>query len=281
MSRPLRIEYAGALYHVTSRGNERKPIYREEVDFHLFLDVLSDVCDRFNWVIHSWCLMTNHYHLVVETPDGNLSAGMRQLNGVYTIRFNRRYGRVGHLFQGRYKAILVDKSSYLLELSRYVVLNPVRARMVDHPSDWLWSSYRFTLGKEPSPEWLATDAMLRLFSDDHKRACERFVAFVLAGVGSDIWVHLKQQIYLGDDRFISNKQQYIKKPMQGKTLSEVPHKQRRKPAHPLEFYHTSYDSTEAAVCASFGSGGYTQKAIADYFGLHYSTVSKMISRQKN
>ena len=140
-------------------------------------------CDRFNWVVHTWCLMTNHYHLVVETPDGNLSAGMRQLNGVYTLRFNRRYGRVGHLFQGRYKAILVDKSAYLLELSRYVVLNPVRARMVEHPGDWLWSSYRFTLGEVPSPDWLATDAMLLQFSVDRKRACERFVAFVLQGVG--------------------------------------------------------------------------------------------------
>ena len=279
MSRPLRIQYAGALYHVTSRGNERKAIYREEVDFNLFLDVLAEVCDRFNWVIHSWCLMTNHYHLVVETPDGNLSAGMRQLNGVYTTRFNRRYGRVGHLFQGRYKAILVDKSAYLLELSRYVVLNPVRACMVDHPGDWLWSSYRYTLGELHSPDWLATDAMLLQFSDHREQACERFVAFVLAGVSMNLWMHLKQQIYLGDDQFVSDQQQYIDKPANGKTLSEIPHKQQRKPARALGFYQASNESTEAAVCAAFASGSYTQKAIADYFGLHYSTVSKMLARQ--
>lgn len=108
MSRPLRLEYAGALYHVTARGNERKAIYREEADFEMYLGVLAEVCKRFNWVIHSYCLMTNHYHLLVETPDGNLSQGMRQLNGVYTQRFNRKYQRVGHLYQGRYKAILVD-----------------------------------------------------------------------------------------------------------------------------------------------------------------------------
>ena len=279
MSRPLRIEYAGALYHVTSRGNERKAIYREKSDFNLFLDTLADVCDRFNWVIHSWCLMTNHYHLVVETPDANLSAGMRQLNGVYTTRFNRRYGRVGHLFQGRYKAILVDKYSYLLELSRYVVLNPVRASMVEHPGDWQWSSYRYTLGELDSPDWLATDAMLLQFSEDRERACERFVTFVLAGVGINIWVQLKQQIYLGDDQFVSDQQQYIEKPVKAKALSEVPHKQRRKPPRPLDFYQASCDSMESAVCAAFGSGGYTQKAISDYFGLHYSTVSKMIARQ--
>lgn len=279
MSRPLRIEYEGALYHVTSRGNERKSIYRDEVDYHLFLDVLSEVCDRFNWVIHSWCLMSNHYHLVVETPEANLSVGMRQLNGVYTMRFNRRYRRAGHLFQGRYKAILVDKSAYLLELSRYVVLNPVRAGLVDHPGEWLWSSYRYTLGELASPDWLAADAMLLQFSQIRERACERFVAFVLAGVGIDIWGQLKQQIYLGDDHFVVDQQRYIAKLVEDKKdLSEVPHKQRRKPACTLEFYQSSCDSIEGAVCTAFRSGGYTQKAIANFFGLHYSTVSKMIRK---
>ena len=281
MSRPLRIEYAGALYHVTSRGNERKPIFREEADFALFLDVLAEVCERFNWVIHAWCQMTNHYHLVVETPNGNLSAGMRQLNGVYTLKFNHRYGRVGHLFQGRYKGILVDKSAYLLELSRYVVLNPVRARMVNRPEEWQWSSYLYTLGELPSPEWLATDAMLLQFSKDRVQACDRFAAFVLQGVGINIWLNLKQQIYLGGDQFVEEQQQYIEKPIIGETLAEVPYKQRRKPAKPLVFYKDRHASTESAVCAAFNSGGYTQKTIADFFGLHYSTVSKMIARQRS
>ncbi len=178
MSRPLRLEYAGALYHITSRGNERKPIFLEEADFELFLEVLDEVCERFNWVIHSWCQMTNHYHLLLETPDANLSAGMRQLNGVYTVRFNRRYGRVGHLFQGRYKSILVDKSSYLLELNRYIVLNPVRAGMVGHPEDWPWSSYLYTLGRVKSPAWLAIDPTLLLFGQNRQSACERFMYFV-------------------------------------------------------------------------------------------------------
>ena len=181
MSRPLRIQYAGALYHITSRGNERKPIYQDEADFRLFMATLEEVCDRFNWVIHSWCLMTNHYHLLVETPDANLSVGMRQLNGVYTVRFNHRHGRVGHLFQGRYKGILVDKSAYLLELNRYIVLNPVRANMVEAPEDWPWSSYRYTLGQCPSPPWLATDATLLLFANDRKVAIDRFTSFVACG----------------------------------------------------------------------------------------------------
>lgn len=138
MARPLRIEYAGALYHVTSRGNAQEAIYREDKDRRDYYSVVAEVCERFNWVIHAYCLMDNHYHLLVETPEGNLSKGMRHLNGVYTQRFNQNHARVGHVFQGRYKAILVQKESYLLELARYIVLNPVRARMVRSAKDWPW-----------------------------------------------------------------------------------------------------------------------------------------------
>ena len=142
MARPLRLEYAGALYHVTSRGDGREAIFLADGDRRLFLEVLAGVWSRFNWTVHAYCLMTNHYHVLVETPDANLSKGMRQLNGVYTQRFNRTYSRSGHVFQGRYKAILAQKEAYLLELARYVVLNPVRARMVRTTADWPWSSYR-------------------------------------------------------------------------------------------------------------------------------------------
>ena len=144
MSRPLRIEFAGALYHVTSRGNRQEAIYLNDSDRHDFLSILKQVQERFNWLIHAYCLMDNHYHLLVETPDSNLSQGMRQLNGVYTQTTNKTHGKVGHVFQGRYKAILIQKESYLLELARYIVLNPVRARMVRNAKTWLWSSYRDT-----------------------------------------------------------------------------------------------------------------------------------------
>src|SRR4030066_2354760 len=126
MARPLRIEYPGAVYHITSRGNEKKLIFKDERDPEILLDTLSQVDKRYNWLCHAYCLMNNHYHLIIETPDGNLSSGMRQLNGVYTQAFNRQHNRVGHLFQGRYKAILIQKDSHLLEVCRYVVLNPVR-----------------------------------------------------------------------------------------------------------------------------------------------------------
>jgi REP element-mobilizing transposase RayT len=153
MARPLRLESAGALYHVTVRGNERRSIFLGDEDSGrvVFLDVLGATCERFNWALHAYCLMTNHYHLLVETPDANLSKGMRQLNGVFTQFVNRTHPRVGHLFQGRFKAILVERERYLLELCRYVVLNPVRAGVVAAPGDWPWSSYRATLGETPAP----------------------------------------------------------------------------------------------------------------------------------
>ena len=161
MARPLRIEFPGALYHVTSRGDGRDDIYFEDQDRELWLNVLDLVCGRYNWIIHAYCQMGNHYHLLIETPDGNLARGMRQLNGVYTQRFNQAHNRVGHVFQGRYKAIIVQKDAYLLELSRYIVLNPVRAHMVRTARDWAWCNYRATAGMASAPKWLDTDRLCR------------------------------------------------------------------------------------------------------------------------
>lgn len=129
MSRPLRLEFPDALYHVTSRGDRRENIYDDSTDKELFSSIFGQVISQFNWICYAYCLMDNHYHLLIQTPDSNLGKGMRQLNGVYTQTYNRRHHKVGHLFQGRYKSILVDEEAYLLELSRYIVLNPVKAGM--------------------------------------------------------------------------------------------------------------------------------------------------------
>jgi REP element-mobilizing transposase RayT len=144
MARPLRLEFDGAVYHVTSRGNARGDIFHDDGDRNVFMETLGKVVNRFNWRCHAYCLMNNH--LVIETPEGNLSKGMRQLNGLYTQGYNRRHRTVGHLFQGRYKAILIQKESHLLEVCRYVVLNPLRAQATDRVEQWKWSSYRATAG---------------------------------------------------------------------------------------------------------------------------------------
>ena len=275
MSRPLRIEFAGALYHVTSRGDGREEIYLGDEDRELFLDVLGEACEGFNWAVHAWCQMTNHYHLLVETPDGNLSKGMRHLNGVYTQRFNREHERVGPVFQGRFQAILVEKESYLLELARYIVLNPVRAGMVESAEHWRWSSYRFTAGLAPSPPWFDRDWLLGEFGARRDVAVRKYMEFVADGVQqSSPWRMLKQQIFLGGDAFVTKAQAG----MVGQNLSEVPRIQRRARPKPLAFFAKKAPNRHEAMFLAYRSGGYTLKEIGDYFGVHYSTVSRALKQ---
>lgn len=275
MSRPLRIELSGGLYHVTSRGDRREDIYLNDEDRVAWLDILGAVCKRFNWACHAWCEMTNHYHLVIETPEGNLSLGMRQLNGVYTQYVNRTHDRVGHVFQGRYKAILVEKEAYLLELSRYVVLNPVRAGMVKRPEQWAWSSYRAMLGQADRPPWLHTDWILGQFATRRSRAVEKYVDFVRAGVGlPSIWDGLRSQIYLGSEKFVERLQR--KAPTEA-DLGEIPRMQRRPIAKPLATYaKAAGDDRDRAIAQAYASGDYTMKQIAEHFAVHYSTVSRAV-----
>ena len=183
MSRPLRIEYPGAFYHITSRGNAKMPIFDNDEDRECFIRILEDVVKRFNWVVHAYCMMDNHYHLLVETIDGILSKGMRHLNGVYTQCFNRRHDRVGHIFQGRFKSILVNRESHLLELCRYVVLNPVRAGMLKQMDQYRWSSYKATAGLEEKPEFLTVDWILSQFDMKKAEAEKAYKKFVHAGIG--------------------------------------------------------------------------------------------------
>ena len=151
MSRPLRIEYPGALYHIFIRGNSGNPIFTSDKDRELFLKILGNTIIRYRWICHAYCLMNTHYHLLLETPLANLSKGMRHLNGVYTQKYNNINNHLGHLFQGRYKSILVEKDNYLLAVSRYIILNPVKSNLVDNPKDYYWSSARFNFGLEKSP----------------------------------------------------------------------------------------------------------------------------------
>lgn len=277
MARPLRIEFAGALYHVTTRGNGRNEIYLNDSDRALFMSVLGETCDLFNWAVHSWCLMGNHYHLLVETPDANLSKGMRYLNGVYTQRFNRAHSHVGHLFQGRFKAILVEKESYLPELARYIVLNPVRAGMVEDAGEWRWSSYLMMTGRYPPPEWFDREWLLGLFGEEPQAALHQYMQFVAEGVAQPSpWSRLKKQIYLGSDRFISRTESELSAAQGGR--SEIPQAQQRPIPRSLDHYSAISNSRDEAIIAAYHSGGYTLKEIGDHFSLHYSTVSRVVHR---
>ncbi|MPW37212.1 MULTISPECIES: transposase [Vibrio] len=276
MSRPLRLEFAGALYHITSRGDQKQVIYFQDSDFQLFLNVLGDVCETYNWVVHAYCLMPNHYHLLIETPEGNLSRGMRQLNGVFTQAINRKYERVGHLFQGRYKAILVEKESYLTELCRYIVLNPVRAGLVKDVNMWRWSSWHNILGNITSPKWLFTDTLLQQFSMEREHAIQAYIKFVAKGNNVKIWEHLQHQVFLGSKTFVEE-HQYRLSAKQGDVM-EIPSHQRRAPAKSLKQYDARSKNQAEAMCQAYHSGAYTLKQIAEYFGVHYSTVSRTLAK---
>ena len=277
MSRPLRLELAGGLYHVTSRGDRREDIYADDTDRLAWLEVLTQCCERFNWAIHAWCQMSNHYHIVVETPEANLSAGMRQLNGVYTQKVNRRHHRVGHVFQGRFKGILVERDSYLLELARYVVLNPVRAGIVKQVRQWKWSSYLAMVGKAPRPEWLHTDWLLGQFGTSRARQIARYIEFVQEGIREPgVWDGLKGQVFLGSDAFVQAMQAELEAAAKH-TQREIPRLQRRALARSLDYYRGAFEDTKTGMAAAYATGDYTLQAIADAFGVHYSTVSRAVS----
>ncbi len=273
MARPLRLELSGGVYHVTSRGDGREDIYLSDADRAAWLDVLGQVCERFNWMCHAWCQMTNHYHILIETPEANLAQGMRQLNGVYTQYFNRAHDRVGHVFQGRYKAILVERDSYLLELARYVVLNPLRAKMVKRLETWEWSSYLATCGQAPSPDWLQTDWILGQFGQRRSSAIAKYVAFVHEGARlPSVWAQLQGQIFLGSEAFVQKMQAQIE---QKPTLGEIPRVQRRAITQSLAGFEQRYPRNEA-MARAYLSGQHSMAAIAQHFRVHYSTVSRAL-----
>ncbi len=204
MSRPLRIEYPGAFYHVTSRGNKRLPIFLNDLDRKHFLTLLAATCVTFNWRCHAYCLMDNHYHLLIETLEANLSAGMRNLNGIYTQDFNYHHNTVGHLLQGRYKAILIEEEIYLQEVTRYIALNPVRAKLVRQPARWKWSNFAATSGLIAAPAFLTVNATLQKFSKIKIKAQQRYAEFVLTGIHEPSpFIELSAKNILGSPQFIA------------------------------------------------------------------------------
>ena len=274
MSRPLRLEFPDALYHVTSRGDRREDIYEDNVDRQRYLDVFEEVIKQFNWICYAYCLMDNHYHLLIQTPEGNLSKGMRQLNGIYTQAYNRRHNKTGHLFQGRYKAILVDEDAYLLELSRYIVLNPVKAHMVKQAKHWKWSSYCATIGRESIPQWLSADHLLTQFSKQRKTAIRKYESFVQEGLmNGPIWTELSNQIFLGDAAFIEKMQSHLSGQQND---VQIPKVQKRAKPKPLDYYERHSENRNDALITAYASGDYSYEELGRYFALHFTTVGRII-----
>jgi REP element-mobilizing transposase RayT len=283
MARPLRIEFPGAVYHITSRGDRREDIFADEEDRQALLQALGQALARFDAQLLAYCLMSNHYHFVLHTRKANLSLLMRHVNGVYTQTYNRRHGKVGHLFQGRFKAILVDRDAYLLEVCRYVDLNPVRARVVRKPGAWAWSSYRAHIGRAPAPVWLDTEGLHGYLlghvprgAADRRRAAQRYAELVAAVPDASLWESsLRQQIYLGNEAFVERMQ--ARAEPRNTTDRDIP-KAQRSQARTLAQWLKSTRGREEALYRAHTESGLTMSAMAAELGLSVSRVSRLIAR---
>jgi putative transposase len=275
VARPLRIEFADAVYHVTARGDRREPIFEGDADRGSLLSVVAQGLERFDAVALAYCLMGNHYHFVLQTRQPNLSRLMRHVNGVYTQTYNRRHRKVGHLLQGRFKAVLVDRDDYLLEVCRYVDLNPVRAGMKRHPRDWAWSSYRAHIGEAEGPVWLDSASLYRQLAPraPRREGPAAYARFVADGNGVRLWDEaLRGQIYLGSEAFADRMRELA----DVQELPEVPRAQRRRAPQSIAGYLEKLDRN-GAIVAAYLEGGYTQTAIAAQTGLSVSRISRLIA----
>lgn len=284
MARPLRIEFPGAIYHLTSRGDRREPIFEDDEDRNLFLSLVGHAMSRYDAAVLAYCLMDNHYHLVVQTRQGNLSRLMQRLNGAYTQAYNRRHNKVGHLFQGRYKAILVDQDTYLLEVCRYVELNPVRARLIRNPANWRWSSYRAHAGMAAAVPWLDTAGVHGHVlgrdansANDRRKAALQYAALVAAGKGVNLWEEaLSQQIFLGERSFVERMHARLgTDAMQSK---DIPREQRRRASPSIDQYLEHRLGRDHGIHRAVMEGQHSLTAVAAHVGLSVSRVSRIVTQ---
>ena len=270
MASPRRIEYPGAVYHVLNRGNRGRDIYHDERDRTRFLALLERAVAERGWRCHAYCLMGNHYHLLIETPAADLGAGMQVLGATYTRWHNWRHGDSGHLFQGRYKAILVDKQAYLLELARYLALNPVRAGLVARPDDWPWSSYGAMVGKGRAPPWLARDWLSEQFGPRPAVARRRFAAFVAeGGAQRTAWQPDARHGILGDNGFRGRLERQLGR--------AVPARNAEPDRPSLQALAEAGQPRGAWMSLAKRVHGYRLHEIAAFAGVNPSTVSRIIA----
>jgi putative transposase len=250
------------VYHVISRGNARQAIFRDDADREYFLGILEGVVFRHEWLCHAYVLMGNHYHLIVETPKPNLPIGMGQLNSEHAQSFNARYDRCGHVFQSRYRSILIERESQLLSNCRYVILNPVRAGLCTQPGEWPWSSYLATAGEAPVPRFLCTDVILGMFARSRAQAQAAYRAFVAEALPLEPDVVGER---VGGEAFLRDRFGL------DVPIPEIPRVQIEPLRRPLD---EIFDHEPAPVLAAYRKHGYTLREIASHLGCHYSTVSR-------
>lgn len=289
MARPLRITYSGAYYHITSRGNEQRDIFKSQKDREKFLYYLESATERYGAVIHAYCLMSNHFHLLLETPRGNLSEIMRHIVGAYTTYFNVKKKRVGHLFQGRYKAMLVEADEYATELSRYIHLNPVRAGIVTLPEEYKWSSYQSYIGQMSSPKWLKTDFVLGYFGEKSGTAArKKYREFVEDLLGKEYESPLNNAVgasILGSAEFIKEiTATYLKDREEDKNIPALRHFTERPTLSEIcklvkkTIYDNDKLARQASIYLSHRYSGESLRDIAELFKIGETAICEASKR---
>jgi REP element-mobilizing transposase RayT len=290
LARQLRIEYPGAFYHVFSRGNQKQPVFLSDDDRFFFLKCLREAHEKYGVIVHVYCLMPNHYHLILETPLGNLSIMMHFLNTAYTIYFNAKHKRSGHLFQGRYKSILIEAKSYAQELSKYIHLNPVRSEIVDLPEQYPWSSYGYYRGTARPNKWLETALILNLFAEHPEEARRAYLEFVIGGIGQEVPDSLKDSIrtgVLGSEEFVTKIKKEFLEDKISKPDREKPQlrKLRKKPDLPLILSISekvlgprNKHLLPIAILISHKNSALKLREIGEFYSLSISSVSNACSR---
>ena len=284
MARPARCEYRGGVYYIKTSNKDSETIFREIADRSKFLEILSETAFRFKWLCHSYCLLNDHYHLILETPYGNLSRGMRQVNGLYTQIFNRKYKRQGPLFGERFKSIIIEKARYLLPLHRHMMLNPVRANLVRDPEAWPWSSYLPTILRDYRPAFLFTQWILSRFSGrDKDLAIEKYRHYIFNG-GEDkfSWRDLRDRVFLGSDSFVERVKKMIL--VQKTDKRDMSFSMAGKDRLPLKDIMGEKRLTrrdrDVRIYYAYTQQRYTLNEIAGYLGIHFATVSRAVRRME-
>jgi putative transposase len=294
MARPWRIQYKDAYYHVLSRGNEGLDICYDDQDRKIFLETLGEVSDRFGAAIYAFVLMTNHYHLLVQTPGANLSRVMQWFGVTYTRRFNNRHSRTGHLFQGRFKSILVENDAYVVELSCYIHRNPLRVGMVKRLVDYPWSSYPVYAYGRKGPEWLKTDLILGYFSGEDPRKAYRKKVQAYAGEEKGLWEDFRHGVILGTSQFLdmiktrySSGRPHREIPQQRGIVGRAKVEALLKEAFGGRFkkggrvYGKEKEKRDLWVFLLWQSGAYTNGEIGEMFGIGYTAVSHIVKKVKD
>ena len=280
MARRGRVEYPGGVYYIKAKGKGSEPIFREASDMRRFLEILTETAFRFKWLCHSYCLLEDHYHLLLETPQGNLSRGMRQVNGLYTQSFNKKYRRQGPLFGERFRSVIIEKTRYLLPLHRHMMLNPVRANLVPEPKAWPWSSYLPNILREYRPAFLFTQWILSCFSGrDKNRTLERYERYISRGGEERFsWRELRERMFLGSDAFIER----VKKMLQVQNYDKRVMKAGAKNGGCLSLEEIfggerlTRRERNRRIYEAYNRQGYTLSEIAATLGIHVATVSRAV-----